>query len=46
MVAKGYPDGAKGHFLHAGRGLRSYFFVRHANFKNIFNRVKTGIKKK
>ena len=46
MVAEGYPDGAKGHFLHAGRGLRSYFFVRHTNFKNFFNKVKTGIKRK
>ena len=45
-VAEGYSDGAKGHFLHAGRGLRSYFFVRHTNFKNFFNKVKTGIKKK
>ena len=46
MVAKGYPDGAIGHFLHPGRGLHSYFFVRHTNFKNFFNKVKTGIKRK
>ena len=45
-VAEGYPDGATGHFLRPGRGRHSYFFVRHANFKNIFLAVNIDIKEK
>ena len=45
-VAEGYSDGATGHFLRPGRGRHSHFFVRHANFKNVFLAVNINIKEK
>ena len=45
-VGEGYSDGATGHFLRPGRGRRSYFFVRHANFKNMFLAVNIDIREK